>query len=258
MVGGFSFYERAEIKDMIGYLKLVQNPDDSIAFMRVVNTPTRGIGKTTMETLERIALETGSSLWNAMSRRSKARCCRRGALTALKGFRDIIEGGSRSSMLDGDVPSEWTGESRAKSRASLSISEERSEPVGDSRHGDSTAEVLKFLHRSHRLHQALEEEDTPDALARIENLRELVNAAMDSRDRGETLQEFLDHAALVSDVDQYDARIAGHADDAAFGQRTGVPAGVAGRAWKRDCFRIRARSSIRTRSKKSGACATWA
>ena len=50
----------------------------------------------------------------------------------------------------------------------------------------------------------LEEEDTPDALARVENLRELVNAAMDSRDRGETLNEFLDHAALVSDADDYD------------------------------------------------------
>src|SRR6201982_2660863 len=60
-VGGFSFFERSEIKDMISYLKLVLNPDDSIAFMRVVNTPARGIGKTTMETLERIALDTGSS-----------------------------------------------------------------------------------------------------------------------------------------------------------------------------------------------------
>src|SRR5207237_4547962 len=50
----------------------------------------------------------------------------------------------------------------------------------------------------------LEEEDTPEAYSRIENLRELVNAAMDSRDRGETLDQFLDHAALVSDADQYD------------------------------------------------------
>src|SRR5436305_12809054 len=66
VVGGFSFYERAEIKDMISYLKLLQNPDDSIAFFRVVNTPARGIGKTTLETLERIALETGASLWTGM------------------------------------------------------------------------------------------------------------------------------------------------------------------------------------------------
>ena len=60
VVGGFSFYERAEIKDMISYLKVIQNPDDSISLLRVINTPVRGIGKTTLETLERVALETGA------------------------------------------------------------------------------------------------------------------------------------------------------------------------------------------------------
>ena len=61
VVGGFSFYERAEIKDMISYLKLINNPQDSIAFLRVINTPARGIGKATVETLERLSLETGIS-----------------------------------------------------------------------------------------------------------------------------------------------------------------------------------------------------
>ena len=59
MVGGFSFYERAEIKDLLCYLRLVRNPHDSMALQRVINTPARGIGKTTLETLERLALETG-------------------------------------------------------------------------------------------------------------------------------------------------------------------------------------------------------
>ena len=59
MVGGFSFYDRSEIKDMLSYLKLVQNPNDSVALQRVINTPPRGIGKTTLETVERLALETG-------------------------------------------------------------------------------------------------------------------------------------------------------------------------------------------------------
>ena len=68
----------------------------------------------------------------------------------------------------------------------------------------STAEVLKFLIDRTKYIQLLEAEDTPDALARIENLHELVNAAMDSRDRGESISDFLDHAALVSDVDQFD------------------------------------------------------
>jgi DNA helicase-2/ATP-dependent DNA helicase PcrA len=66
VVGGFSFYERAEIKDMISYLKLVLNPDDTIAMQRVINVPTRGIGKSTMEIIERLALETGTSVWVAI------------------------------------------------------------------------------------------------------------------------------------------------------------------------------------------------
>jgi len=68
----------------------------------------------------------------------------------------------------------------------------------------STAELLKFLIDRTGYIKQLEAEESPDAEARIENLRELVNAAMDSRDRGETLNEFLDHAALVSDADDYD------------------------------------------------------
>jgi DNA helicase-2/ATP-dependent DNA helicase PcrA len=70
----------------------------------------------------------------------------------------------------------------------------------------SLPEILKFLIDRTLYIKQLEEEATPDSLARIENLRELVNAAMDSRDRGESLTEFLDHAALVSDVDTYDPR----------------------------------------------------
>ncbi len=70
----------------------------------------------------------------------------------------------------------------------------------------STADILKFLIDRTGYIKLLEEEDTPEAFSRVENLRELVNAAMDSRDRGETLDQFLDHAALVSDADAYDER----------------------------------------------------
>jgi len=69
-----------------------------------------------------------------------------------------------------------------------------------------TAELLKFLIDRTGYIKMLEEEDTPESFSRIENLRELVNAAMDSKDRGETLDQFLDHAALVSDADAYDER----------------------------------------------------
>src|SRR5581483_7213085 len=59
------------------------------------------------------------------------------------------------------------------------------------------ADILKFLIDRTGYIKSLEEEDTPESMSRIENLKELVNAALDSRDRGETLDEFLDHAALV-------------------------------------------------------------
>src|SRR5213076_1054139 len=91
VVGGFSFYERAEIKDMISYLKVIHNPDDSISLLRVINTPVRGIGKTTLEVVERIALETGLSLWGAIGESIDRQLPPARALQALKSFRDLIE-----------------------------------------------------------------------------------------------------------------------------------------------------------------------
>jgi DNA helicase II / ATP-dependent DNA helicase PcrA len=232
VVGGFSFYERAEIKDMISYLKVTQNPDDSISLLRVINTPTRGIGKTTLETLERVALETGASLWGAISATLKRQLLPQRALAALKAFRDLIEdaramlAGTYVEQLDRttqDVesteapaalalddqiafdPAVFASEdvARAPSPARDNMAEEPFRtPAGPA----NTAEILKFLIDRTRYIKQLEEEDTPEAYSRVENLRELVNAAMDSRDRGETLDQFLDHAALVSDADAYDEK----------------------------------------------------
>lgn len=230
VVGGFSFYERAEIKDMISYLKLINNVDDSIALLRVINTPARGIGKTTMETLERISLETGMSLWAAMGQAIERGLLANRAVTALKSFKDLIEdaramltGGFVERVQETAVPEE--GEEHSQPRAATLTPDEEnisfdfgenSEPEPPSEPPiegfrspggpASIPEMLKFLFDRTGYIKELEEERTPDSQARIENLRELVNAAMDSRDRGETLTEFLDHAALVSDVDAYDPR----------------------------------------------------
>ena len=247
VVGGFSFYERAEIKDMISYLKVIHNVDDSISLLRVINTPVRGIGKTTIETLERVALETGVSLWGAIGEAIKRQLLPARALAALKSFKGLIEDGR--AMLAGSYVErleETAGgepQDEAGADASLvaaddtdfdpdnlafdfgSADEEvavfpsapleagegaRSTPAtadsGFRAPGDAanTAEILKFLIDRTGYIKQLEEEDTPEAYSRIENLRELVNAAMDSRDRGESLDQFLDHAALVSDADAYD------------------------------------------------------
>jgi len=258
VVGGFSFYERAEIKDMISYLKVIHNADDSIALMRVINTPVRGIGKTTLETLERIALETGLSLWGAIGEAIQRQLLPQRALAALESFRDLIE--DARAMLAGayverlqetaearvsppvrptEAPSEAQGETRQSFDEQLqfdpasfdfgantddgdrSLEEPASSPIEDGEASPSareeqpfrnpggpatTAEILKFLIDRTAYIKQLEDEDTPESYSRIENLRELVNAAMDSRDRGETLDQFLDHAALVSDADAYDDR----------------------------------------------------
>jgi DNA helicase II / ATP-dependent DNA helicase PcrA len=267
VVGGFSFYERAEIKDLTSYLKVIQNPDDSVSLLRVINTPVRGIGKTTIEMLERLALETGLSMWGAVGEAIKRELLPARALVALKSFRDLVEDGR--AMLAGTFVErvEETVDVAAQSAAQLRSTSTEQNPLntetiaaqakddtdfdpgnfsfdfgapessdieltgGDAlRSSDevledgydqpqaespvegfrapgaaaNTAEILKFLIDRTGYIKQLEEEDTPEAFSRIENLRELVNAAMDSRDRGETLDQFLDHAALVSDADQYD------------------------------------------------------
>ncbi len=260
VVGGFSFYERAEIKDMISYLKVIQNPDDSISLLRVINTPTRGIGKGTIDTLERLALETGLSLWGAIAEAIRRQLLPQRAVSALKTFQQLIVGaqamlsGTFVEQLEesgrvgtGDSPAQmpaapqtlqaaaddslpddaaafdpnefentafdfggaYTGdESDSSAGVPPAIGQEaRSASVPSQQDaGATTADLLKFLIDRTGYIKLLEDEDTPEAFSRIENLRELVNASMDSRDRGETLDQFLDHAALISDADDYDER----------------------------------------------------
>ncbi|MGH9669728.1 MAG: ATP-dependent helicase [Terriglobales bacterium] len=216
VVGGFSFYERAEVKDLLSYLKLLQNPEDSVALQRVVNTPARGIGKTTQETLERLALETGISVWAATGEAVERKLVPPRAVAALRGFREIIE--DARAMLAGTFVEKLTAEgaeegaenaekSNARSFASLRETQDDKEEGFRRPGGPATIpEVLKFLIDRTGYIKVLEEEGSPEAYSRIDNLRELVNAAMDARDRGESLGEFLDHAALVSEADDYDER----------------------------------------------------
>jgi DNA helicase-2/ATP-dependent DNA helicase PcrA len=251
VVGGFSFYERAEIKDLIGYLKLIQNPSDSIALLRVINTPVRGIGKTTVEALERVALETGISLWQAISHAVESKLLAPRALAALGNFRQLVTdaramllGSFAEQLQQTAAPIEEAIESAVPEDDATSfdvgqlafddVDAEEITAGPSSRHvlGENAAsedapidggapeqpfrsqggtatlpEVIKFIIDRTGYIKLLEAEATPEAFARIENLQELVNAARDSRDRGETLTEFLDHAALVSDTDKFDPTV---------------------------------------------------
>ncbi|HMD19732.1 MAG TPA: UvrD-helicase domain-containing protein [Alloacidobacterium sp.] len=267
MVGGFSFYDRAEIKDLLSYLKLVQNPHDSIAMQRVINVPARGIGKATLETLERVAIETGSSTWNAIGRALAERLLPTRACIALDTFRKLIE--DVRAMLAPGFAEKLTADV-AESDASFDVAAPASEdddisfefgdaeqhgfafgdddvafdasefnPFAEQPHpvakdatgwgtqgsagaengvreeavegfrtpGDAATlpELIRFIIDRSGYIRALEEEGTPEAFSRIENLKELANAAQDAQERGETLDEFLDHAALVSDTDQINA-----------------------------------------------------
>ena len=118
VVGGFSFYERAEIKDMISYLKVIHNPDDSISLLRVINTPARGIGKGTIDTLERLALETGLSLWGAIGEAIKRQLLPARALASLKSFQELIE--DARAML-----ARTFAEQLAESTASVGVNDSR-------------------------------------------------------------------------------------------------------------------------------------
>jgi DNA helicase-2/ATP-dependent DNA helicase PcrA len=279
MVGGFSFYERAEIKDLLGYLRLIRNPHDSMALQRVINTPARGIGKTTLETLERLALETGQSTWDALAAALRNRLIPTRALMALESFRQLIL--DAQAMMDPDFAGKLSADvaagaesedadtgfefgavspdsASAESATSFNFGSEDedqlplldassfspfaeqskrpflvmpknagapaepdpdfesdAEEVAEDEQGQGKAfrapgdaatlpELIKFLIDRTGYIKALETEGSPEAFSRIENLKELANAAHDAEVRGETLAEFLDHAALASDTDQFD------------------------------------------------------
>ncbi len=175
IIGGFSFYERMEVRDIIAYLKLALNQNDSIALGRVINSPPRGIGKTTIEELERRAKDYELSLWETISNViEQPGSLGPRAISALKSFRSIV---NKLAKLT-ETPDESS-----------------KEPVSD---------VVRAAILETGYEMALRGERTDEAEGRLENLQELVNAAVDYDEQGvEGLREFIDHSALVSDQDDY-------------------------------------------------------
>ena len=172
VVGGFSFYQRAEVKDLLAYLKMTMSPQDSIALLRIINTPARGIGKGTIDQIEQYALEKGTSLWNALPRMMEEKVFPTRAESAIRHFVALIED-LRSST--------------------------ENKPVH---------EVLRDILEKSGYNAMLKADVSPEAESRIGNLEELVNAAIEGSERGETASEFLDHAALVADADSVDEQAA--------------------------------------------------
>jgi ATP-dependent DNA helicase UvrD/PcrA len=170
IVGSFSFYERAEIRDTMAYARLSTNPRDTAALLRVINTPPRGIGDATVKLLQETAKLNAASLWEALEQELEAKRLPARALKALEAFHAI-------------------GQALQADREELPVSR-----------------FFKSILDRSGLVAALRAEGTPEAEGRLENLEELVNAAAEAEERGETLAEFLDRAALVADTDAYDDR----------------------------------------------------
>ncbi|MEP6635426.1 MAG: 3'-5' exonuclease, partial [Acidobacteriota bacterium] len=200
IVGGFSFYERMEVRDIIAYLKLAMNPNDSIALGRVINSPPRGIGKQTLEEIDRRARDAGLSHWETISLIiEKPETLSSRAVSALRSFRKIV---LHLGEMAGVVPSPTSNvqspqqELEPDSKPETRNSEfETTSPVSD---------IVKAAILDTGYENTLKGENTDEAEARLENLQELVNAAVDYDEQGiEGLRDFIDHSALVADTDQY-------------------------------------------------------
>jgi len=169
VVGGFSFYERAEVRNAIAYVRLLFHPEDDVALLRVLNVPPRGIGTVTVAVLETRARMTGKSLWEVICAGEYSAVKK---LTgALEGFRSLIE----------------TLQAECKDLPPAQL-------------------IERVLDRSSYL-DWVEQQDNLEHSSRAENLRELANAMAEATEQGQTLEDLLDHAALASDSDEFDETI---------------------------------------------------
>lgn len=169
LVGGFSFYNRAEVKDALAYVRLALHPEDDVSLLRVLNVPARGIGKTTTDALRDIAQKESLSFWDAMESLMTNPASSR-AVAPLRAFRDLIH--------------------------RLAEAYGTKEP----------ADFLRYVLEETGYLDALKDRNTPEDVARIENLEELVRAVAEAIDAGESFTDFLDAASLVSDADSFEGK----------------------------------------------------
>jgi DNA helicase-2/ATP-dependent DNA helicase PcrA len=172
IIGGMKFFERAEVKNLLSYLRLVDNPRSDADFLRIVNVPTRGIGDKTIETLIREATERDTSLFDA-------------------------------------IPSAVRSDGPLKPAARKSLSEFRKlmDGLRDEARTLSPHDLASRILEESRYRSELEKEDSAESDARLENLQELIGSVREYEDDAEqagetgTLAGYLERVALVADVD---------------------------------------------------------
>ncbi|PQJ35045.1 ATP-dependent DNA helicase PcrA [Salinibacter sp. 10B] len=168
VIGGTSFYERKEIKDVLAYLKLLVNPNDSASLQRVINYPTRGIGDKTQERLQRYAQQHNLSLWQAIERAESIETLGTRAVNAVDKFRHLI--------------------ARYASKAESTPADELARDL------IQDAGVLSDLRKEH----------TQENLRRWENVQELISALAEyvANTDDATISTFLQEVALMTDQDE--------------------------------------------------------
>ncbi|MBX7149587.1 DNA helicase PcrA [bacterium] len=169
IIGGMKFYDRMEIKDMLAYLKVLVNPADSMALKRIINVPARAIGKTTIDKLESIAQQAGTSLWDTILEviKNGSLQINKGTLDKLTQFATLL---ARLNSL----------------RQSVSLTD-----------------FMTTLFEETGYWKMLTDEKTLESESRLENLEELVTVVSEyvAEHEDATLEGFLDQAMLVSAVD---------------------------------------------------------
>lgn len=164
--GGLRFYDRKEIKDIIAYLRLIQNPSDDVALKRIINVPKRGIGNTTLDVAESAALERSCSIYTVVAAAAEVPDLKRSAsklmefVSMINGFRAMSQEMSVQELIDTVI---------------------------------SKSGILSEL----------KAEETDEAKTRIENIQELISSAMDFEEQSEEkgLGAYLANVSLVSDID---------------------------------------------------------
>ena len=178
--GGLSFYDRKEVKDLLAYFRVVINPHDEQALLRIINYPTRGIGKTTIERLMVVADERQKGIWDVISSDTEPmpKDFNSGTVNKLHNFVTMIK--SFQTLLN----------------------------------KQSAIELAKHICNTVGIIKDLKEDDTPEGQARVQNIEELLNAIMEFSDKqvdevtGEqnevTLNKFMEDVALLTDQDNKD------------------------------------------------------
>ncbi len=169
IVGNVRFYDRKEIKDILGYLRVIVNTADSISLKRIINSPARGIGKTTIERVEGYARKHDISLFEALKKYGMIKEIRPASGKAIQKFVDLM-----NSF--------------------------RAEKKGMEAGGLAKDVIEKTGYR-----KGLEEEGTTEAASRLENIKELVSAISDFEEESgnKSVESFLERASLVSGVDAW-------------------------------------------------------